>query len=77
MGSGALGQSQFHVDPLSYAQLTGARALDGAVGFSSIYGFDYNNADGVSGYDFVNGTVPHEITEVMGRVLFVGGSIGL
>ena len=49
-------------------------ALDGAVGFSSIYGFDYNDADGVSGYDF-NGTVLHEITEVMGRALFVGGSI--
>lgn len=50
-------------------------ALDGAVGFSSIYGFDYNDADGVSGYDF-NGTVLHEITEVMGRMLLVGGSIG-
>ena len=50
-------------------------ALDGAVGFSSIYSFDYNDADGVSGYDF-NGTVLHEITEVMGRALFVGRSIG-
>jgi hypothetical protein len=48
-------------------------ALDGAVGFSSIYGFDYNVADGVSGYDF-NGTVLHEITEVMGRTMLIGGS---
>jgi hypothetical protein len=46
----------------------------GSVGFSSTFGFDYNDADGVSGYDF-NSVVLHEITEVMGRSLAVGGTI--
>jgi len=55
--------------------LMGSAGVNGYVGFSSTFGFDYNDADGVSGYDF-NGVVLHEITEVMGRSLAVGGSIG-
>jgi hypothetical protein len=52
-------------------------AIDGWVGFSSKSGiFDYNNTDGVSSnqYDFA-GAVAHELSEVMGRILLVGGSI--
>ena len=52
-------------------------ALDGYVGFSKTYGFTYNNAAGVANntFDF-NGTALHELTEVMGRMQFTGGSIG-
>lgn len=52
-------------------------ATDGFVGFSSTYAFDYNNADGVSAgtYDFY-GTVLHELTEVMGRMLLTGVTLG-
>jgi hypothetical protein len=51
--------------------------IDGYVGFSSLYPFTYDNSNGVAGgtYDF-NGIVMHEITEVMGRALLTGGSIG-
>jgi hypothetical protein len=57
--------------------ITSPQAVDGYVGFSSQSGiFDYNNADGVSSnqYDFY-GAVAHEFSEVMGRILLVGGSI--
>jgi Ca2+-binding RTX toxin-like protein len=53
-------------------------SVDGYVGFSSTAGiFDYNNADGVSSgqYDFF-ATVAHEFSEVMGRLLLVGGTVG-
>ena len=53
------------------------QTFDGFVGFSNKSGtFDYNNADGVSSnqYDFY-GTVAHEFSEVMGRILLVGGQI--
>lgn len=50
-------------------------ATDGYVRFSSSLPFDYNNADSVTGYDF-NGTALHEITEVLGRALLTGGTIG-
>jgi hypothetical protein len=47
-------------------------SIDGYIGLSSAKGtFDYNSADGVTGYDFV-GTVAHEISEVMGRAVLVG-----
>ena len=51
--------------------------LDGYVGFSSSYPFDYDNSNGVSAgqYDFF-GVVAHEITEVMGRQVMVGQSLG-
>ncbi len=53
-------------------------STDGYVGFSSSAGiFDYNNSDGVGAgqYDFY-GVVAHEFSEVMGRILLVGGTIG-
>jgi len=57
--------------------ITVPNTIDGYVGFSSKSGiFDYNNTDGVSSsqYDF-NGVVAHEFSEVMGRILLVGGTI--
>jgi hypothetical protein len=51
---------------------------DGSIGFSSAAGmFDYNAADGVTSgqYDFV-GTVAHEFSEVMGRLMLDGGRVG-
>lgn len=51
--------------------------LDGYIGFSSTYGFTYNNANGVASgtYDF-NGIAAHELSEVMGRILLTGTTIG-
>jgi hypothetical protein len=51
--------------------------LDGVVGFSSAANFDYDNSNGVSPgqYDFY-GVVGHEFSEVMGRILLTGESIG-
>ncbi len=48
-------------------------AVDGFVGFSNSVTFDYDDSNGVTAgtYDF-NGTFLHEVTEVMGRDLFVG-----
>jgi len=57
--------------------ITSPLAVDGYVGFGNQSGiFDYNNADGVSSkqYDFY-GVVAHEFSEVMGRILLVGGNI--
>jgi hypothetical protein len=52
--------------------------LDGSVGFSSTATFDYDTTDGVApgAYDFF-GTVAHEFSEVMGRMLLVGGRISI
>lgn len=52
-------------------------STDGYVGFSSTYGFTYNNAGGVAPgtFDF-NGTALHELTEIMGRIMLTGGSVG-
>jgi hypothetical protein len=52
-------------------------AIDGFTGFSSSLAFDFNNADGVTAgsYDF-NGVVLHELSEVMGRMLLTGTTIG-
>src|SRR6266566_2685103 len=59
------------------ALLPASIAIDGYVGFSNTYSFDYDNSNGVSGgsYDFY-GVVAHEFSEVMGRQLLVGDSIG-
>ena len=48
-------------------------AIDGFVGFSNSVTFDYDDSNGVTPgtYDF-NGTFLHELTETMGRDLFVG-----
>lgn len=50
---------------------------DGSVSFSDIANrFDYDRTDGITAglFDFA-GTVSHELTEVMGRALLVGGTI--
>ncbi|HYM17215.1 MAG TPA: VCBS repeat-containing protein [Micropepsaceae bacterium] len=52
--------------------------IDGYVGFSNAAGiFDYTNSDGVSAgtYDFY-GVVAHEFSEIMGRMLLTGVSLG-
>lgn len=56
---------------------SGGTALDGFTGFSSSAAFDYNTADGVTAgaFDF-NGVVLHELSEVMGRMLLTGTTIG-
>jgi hypothetical protein len=48
-------------------------AVDGYIGFSSSLPFTYNDSNGVASgtYDF-NGVALHELTEVLGRELFVG-----
>jgi Ca2+-binding RTX toxin-like protein len=58
--------------------LTSTTNIDGSVGFSSSSDiFDYNNSDGVNSgqYDFFS-VVAHEFSEVMGRLLLVGGTVG-
>ena len=56
--------------------LAASTSPDGYVGFAS-GPFDYDNSNGVTAgqYDFF-GVVAHEITEVMGRTLFVGQPFG-
>lgn len=57
---------------------TSTTSIDGFVGFSSSSNiFDFDNSNGVTAgqYDFF-GTVAHEFSEVMGRMLLVGGTIG-
>ena len=52
--------------------------VDGWAGFSSARNvFDYDNSGGVSAgqYDFF-GVVAHEFSEIMGRILLVGASVG-
>jgi len=58
--------------------LTSTTNTDGSVGFSNSSGiFDYDNSNGVSSgqYDFT-AVVAHEFSEVMGRILLVGASVG-
>jgi Ca2+-binding RTX toxin-like protein len=58
--------------------LSNGAGLDGNIGFSSQSGiFDYNNTDGVGSgqYDFY-AAVAHELTEVLGRILVTGASVG-
>jgi hypothetical protein len=57
--------------------LASGTGTDGFVGFSSSLPFTYNDSNGVAAgtYDF-NGTALHELTEVMGRLMFTGGTIG-
>jgi hypothetical protein len=52
--------------------------VDGYVGFSNLTNiFDFDNSNGVTAglYDFY-GVVAHEITEVMGRILLAGQTVG-
>jgi RTX calcium-binding nonapeptide repeat (4 copies)/Bacterial Ig-like domain len=58
--------------------LTSTTNIDGSVGFSSSSGiFDHDNSNGVSSgqYDFF-AVVAHEFSEVMGRMLLTGSTIG-
>jgi Ca2+-binding RTX toxin-like protein len=57
--------------------LTTGTGLDGYVGFTSASILDYDNSNGVTGgqYDFY-GVVAHEFSEVMGRAMLVGRTIG-
>jgi len=50
---------------------------DGYVGFSKTAAFDYDPSDGIAPghYDFF-GTFLHEVTEIMGRQLLVGQTLG-
>ena len=52
-------------------------SIDGYVGFASGYPFTYDNSGGVAGgtFDFY-GVVLHELTEVMGRMVLDGATIG-
>ena len=52
--------------------------LDGSVGFASTAAFDYDASNGVASgsYDFF-GTVAHEFSEVMGRMLLAGSRISI
>lgn len=61
---------------LGLAPATGS-SIDGYVGFSSSYPFTYSDSAGVAAgtYDFT-GTVLHELTEVMGRALLTGTTVG-
>jgi hypothetical protein len=51
--------------------------LDGYIGLGSAYAFTYGTGGSVAAgtYDF-NAVVSHEITEVMGRMMLTGGTIG-
>ncbi len=52
-------------------------ALDGYIGFSSTLPFTYTDTSGVASgtYDF-NGVAIHEMSEVMGRLLLTGSTVG-
>jgi hypothetical protein len=51
--------------------------LDGNVGFSNTVAFDYDNSNGITAgqYDFF-GVAAHEFSEIMGRILLTGRTIG-
>src|SRR5262249_55599561 len=55
--------------------VSGSSGVNGYIGLSSSYAFCYNDSNGVPGsqFDFF-GTVAHEITEIMGRSVFVGAN---
>jgi len=57
--------------------LASGTGLDGYVGFSSSLPFTYGDTNGVASgtYDF-NGVALHELTEVMGRMLLTGSTVG-
>ena len=57
--------------------LSDATVIDQYVGFSNTFMFDYDRSNGITAgqYDFY-GTVAHEVAEVMGKNLLVGGTIG-
>ncbi|GAC1356434.1 MAG: hypothetical protein NVSMB42_15210 [Herpetosiphon sp.] len=74
--SGPFWTTSAEAKALGLSSATGT-GTDGFVGFSSAYPFTYANSTGVSSgtYDF-NGTALHEMTEVMGRLMLAGQTIG-
>lgn len=74
--SGNLWVSSSEAKALGLASAT-STATDGFVGFSSTLPFTYDNTNGVASgtYDFF-GVAVHEITEVMGRLMLTGGTVG-
>ena len=56
---------------------SGGPAMDGYIGFSSAANFAYSTANGVAAgqYDFM-GVALHEMSEVMGREILSGESLG-
>jgi hypothetical protein len=48
---------------------------DGSVGFGSNYSWNFAGSPGSTQYDFI-GVAEHEITEVMGRIALLGGTVG-
>lgn len=74
--SGTFWTSTAEAKALGLAAANGT-ATDGFIGFSSTLPFTYSDSAGVAGgtYDF-NGVALHEMTEVLGRMLFTGGQIG-
>jgi hypothetical protein len=50
-----------------------AAGIDAYIGFSTTATWDFNNTDGVNGYD-IYGTCSHEMTEALGRVWAQGYS---
>src|SRR5215204_4889858 len=72
------GSNFWVMDPLAAALglLSTDTQIDVSVGFSATLPFDYTRADGITvgQYDFI-GSVAHELTEVMGRVLGAGENV--
>jgi len=74
--SGTVWLTTAQAKALGFATANNA-SLDGYVGFSANSAYTYTDANGVAAgtYDF-NGVALHEISEVMGRMLLTGGSVG-
>ncbi|MCX7382828.1 MAG: NF038122 family metalloprotease [Alphaproteobacteria bacterium] len=72
--SGALWTTTADAKALGLITANGT-ATDGFVGFSSTLPFTYSGAIAAGSYDF-NGVVMHELTEVMGRGLLTGSTVG-
>src|SRR6516164_9270457 len=50
-------------------------SIDGYVGFSSVYPFDYSTNSAAAGTYYFVGVVEHEFSEIMGRDSFLGDTI--
>jgi hypothetical protein len=74
--SGGFAVTTAQAKALGLSSATGT-ATDGSVGFSSTSAFTYNDTNGVASgtYDF-NAVAVHELTEVMGRILLTGNTLG-
>jgi Ca2+-binding RTX toxin-like protein len=74
--SGTFWATSAQAKALGLSPATGSRT-DGFIGFSSSHPFTYDDSGGVpsGSYDF-NGVALHEMTEVMGRLMLGGATIG-